>query len=297
MKDYYLDKVAVVTGAASGLGLGFSERMLEYGLRTLWMADYDAVSLERESKRLNEKFPGKVFPVLVDCSHFDEVEALITRAAEESGVLDLVFNNAGIPMTYPSEELTMAVFAKVATLDYLGVACGALAALRIMVKQGFGHIINTASIAGMIPIPYQAAYGSSKAAVIAFTRSLHYEFMDTNIFFSQFSPGNVATNIFTVGAKEQLLKAGYKEEDVIKHVAEIRPPEDAIPVHEAIDYALEKISERQVDILIGNDVDEVCHNFSHNPEQFEKEMLNIAFLRRSFYEAVRNGDLNAEFPG
>ena len=298
MGNYYSDKVAVVTGAASGLGLGFSERLLQEGVRTLWMADYNAAQLKRETERLNQQYPGKVFSAVTDCSRRGEVESLIEQAVQKTGGLDLLFNNAGRPMTRPTEKIDVEDFEKLVQLNYLGVVYGTLAALKIMLEKGHGHIINTASCGGLLPIPFQAAYGSTKAAVIEFTRCLALEYFDTDIHFSQISPTNVATNIFTAEQENGMRKQGKSETEIAAALAKIKPPQDAILLQDAVDYTFEKIAEKEVDIIFGEGGRTLYRLFCQDQQKFNEEFAyQMARKRRAFYEAYYNGDETVVFPG
>ena len=78
-------------------------------------------------------------------------------------------------MTYPTEEITFEIWKFIMDLNFMGVVYGTYSAIPIMREQGSGHIVNTASIVGRVPAPYQAVYAASKSAVIAMTESLQYE--------------------------------------------------------------------------------------------------------------------------
>ena len=298
MENYYSGKVAVVTGAASGLGLGFAERLLSEGVRALWMADFNSGLLEQESGRLNRRYPGRVFSAVVDCSKQSDVEALIGQAVSRCGELDFLFNNAGRPMTRPSERIEIEEFEKLVQLNYMGVVYGTLAALKIMLRQGRGHIVNTASCGGLLPVPFQAAYGSTKAAVIEFTRCLALEYFDRDIHFSQISPTNVATNIFSAEQESEMRKQGKSDAEIAAARARIKPPQGSMPLQDAVDYTFQKLSEKEVDIVFGEDGRALYRLFCRDPRRFNEEYAyETALKRRAFYDAYYRGDKNAVFPG
>ncbi len=93
--EYYKDKVAVVTGAASGIGLALAETMLAYGAKKIVLADFNDENLERETKRLDNAYPGRTLGLHCDVTNEGEVQAMIRRAAEFGGRIDILFNNAG----------------------------------------------------------------------------------------------------------------------------------------------------------------------------------------------------------
>ena len=106
MGDYYRNKVAVVTGAASGIGLGLVENLLAEGALAVFMGDVNQDNLDKESERLNLEYPGKAHAMLADVTDLGQVEALIQAARAHDGHLDFLFNNAGVGMTIPTEQVT-----------------------------------------------------------------------------------------------------------------------------------------------------------------------------------------------
>lgn len=197
MKAYYQNKVAVVTGGASGIGLGLCELLLSFDAKAVVMADVNAANLTRECARLEATYPGKVLGVQTDVTKQDEVAALMRRAAAfGGGRIDMLFNNAGLGLMKPFDQTTDEDWARAFAINFYGALYGIRAVLPIMRAQGGGQIANTASGIGFLPMPYQTMYSATKAALIGLTGSLRAELWDENIRLNTVIPGTVATAIW-----------------------------------------------------------------------------------------------------
>lgn len=197
MEEYYKNKVAVVTGGASGIGLALCEMLLRFDAKAVVMADVNADKLKKENARLEAAYPGKVLGIQTDVTKQEEVAELIRRAAEfGSGRIDLLFNNAGLGLMKAFDETTDADWKFAFDVNFFGALYGIRAVLPVMRAQGGGHIANTASGIGFCPMAYQSMYSATKAALIGVTSSLRYELWDENIRLSTVIPGTVATPIW-----------------------------------------------------------------------------------------------------
>ncbi len=261
MSGYFEQKVAAVTGAASGLGLGISEELLKRGAEAVFMGDFNEEGLKRESDRLNIQYPGKVFPILTDVTKLDQVQKLIFDAKKHAGHLDLLFNNAGMGLTLPTEKITFDIWKFIIDLNLMGVIHGTYTAIPVMREQGFGHIVNTGSIAGKIPIPYQAVYAATKSAVISMTECLQYELGNDGLQFSVFCPGNVRTPIF----------------------AGVNPPADSVSVEEAVEYIFDEIEKGSLMIIFPEAVRQADYLYREKRDDFDKLMKQLADERRENY--------------
>ena len=284
MRPYFADSCAAVTGGASGLGLGLARRLLCYGARAVFLADRNAHALEAAAEQLDREYPGRVFSQVTDVTDSAQVEALVQRAAAQGG-LDFMFNNAGRPMTKPTETMDAQEFTQLAQVNYLGTAYGVLSALKVMLPRGRGHIVNTASMGGLVPAPFQAAYASTKAAVITMTRSLAYEYADTGLRFSQISPANVATPIFKAELAESLRRQGKTEEEIDALTANIAPPPGAMSLDAALDIIFDGIEAGKTDIICWDqgEGDPAALYYTDRP-QFDAYLLGMARQRRAYYD-------------
>ncbi|WP_167837528.1 SDR family NAD(P)-dependent oxidoreductase [Nocardia altamirensis] len=187
-------KTAIVTGAASGIGRGYALALVEKGFYVL-VTDIDELGAEHVAAELNAMGPGKAEALRVDVTDVDAVAAAVHRVKDEHGRLDMIFNNAGMGVVGPVEELTIGHWRKATEVMIMGVVHGVQPAYKIMVEQGYGHIVNTASSAGLIPLAFMGPYDMAKHAVVGLTVSLRAEAAAHGIKVTCVCPGPVNTNI------------------------------------------------------------------------------------------------------
>ncbi len=197
MKEYYENKVAVVTGGASGIGLALCELLLSFGAKAVILADLNAEKLKTEPERLEAAYPGQVLGIQTDVTKQESVAAMIQQAAKfGAGQIHFLFNNAGLGLMKSFDEATDADWKFSFDVNFYGALYGIRAVLPIMRAQGGGHIANTASGIGFVPMAYQSMYSATKSALIGLTGSLRYELWDEKIRISTVIPGTVATPIW-----------------------------------------------------------------------------------------------------
>lgn len=197
MKEYYANKIAVVTGGASGIGLALCEAILALEARGVVIADVNAEKLKAESTRLAVVYPGRVRGILTDVGNEESVFEMVRQAAEfGGGQINLMFNNAGFGVMKSFDQATDADWKLAFDVNFYGALYGMRAVLPVMRAQGGGHIANTASANGYIPMALQSMYSATKAALIALTGALRAELWDENIRVSAVIPGTVVTPIW-----------------------------------------------------------------------------------------------------
>ena len=194
--EYYKDKVAVVTGGASGIGLALAERTLSYGAKRVVLADFNDEYLHREAARLNSTYPGRILGIHCNVTQEEDVQEMIQKAVESGGRVDILFNNAGAGLGGPFDNQTNDNWEKAFALNFYGAIYGIRAVLPIMRKQGSGHIVNTISGIAFVPMAYQTMYSATKAALNGLTLALRYELWDENIRVRSATPGTVVTAIW-----------------------------------------------------------------------------------------------------
>lgn len=192
--DDFKDKVAVVTGAASGIGLAATERFLAEGMKVV-LADVEEGALEREVKRLSA-LGGRVCGVRCDVRDPEAVSDLAARTLSEFGGVHVVFNNAGVGPAGPMLDTKPADWRWIVDVNILGVAYGVTTFGPILVEAGGGHIINTASEAGLVSSAALGMYSATKHAVVGLSESLYRELEETDVHVHCLCPNLVNTRIF-----------------------------------------------------------------------------------------------------
>lgn len=187
-------QVAVVTGGASGIGLALGEAFAARGLRVV-LADVQAHPLEAAVESLASA-GGDIAGVPTDVRDPEAVEALARATVERFGRVDVVCNNAGVVGPFaPMWEQDLATWRWVLDVALLGVIHGIRAFVPRLVAEGSGHVLNTASVGGLMPLPMLAPYNAAKHAVVGLSETLAVELADTDVGVSVLCPGMVATSL------------------------------------------------------------------------------------------------------
>jgi NAD(P)-dependent dehydrogenase (short-subunit alcohol dehydrogenase family) len=157
---------AIVTGAASGIGRALAEELAKRGCEVI-LADLQVELAEEIASEINNS-GGKAKAIKVDVTYFPAMEQFIQETVRRTGRLDYIFNNAGIVIGGYVNHYGIEDWNRVVDVNLRGVINGIQAAYKIMVQQGFGHIVNTASMAGLMPGPGNVPYTTTKHAVVVF---------------------------------------------------------------------------------------------------------------------------------
>ena len=196
-RDYFKGKTAVVTGAASGIGLALVEELLESNAAKVVMADIHPGNLETHEKRLQIVHGDRIKGILCDVTKEENVRNMIAAAAAFfDNKLDLLINNAGAGFIGAFSEMDDKDWKIAFDLNFYSALYGMRAALPLMLKQGSGQIINTISGIAFTPMAYQSRYAATKAALNALSIALRSEYWDENIKISSATPGTTATAIW-----------------------------------------------------------------------------------------------------
>lgn len=226
--------ISIITGAASGLGLGITKEIINR-LGIVILLDIDRERLNNVCKEMDQ---NKYEIFTVDVTNCTEVENIFNNVYKKYKKIDYLFNNAGIGGTLSFANATSDHWKKIIDLNIYGVVNGMMAIYPIMKKQKKGYIINTSSIAGLIPFKGQSLYNTTKFAVTGLSLTLEQEFKEHNIDISIICPGMVKTRIF--------YKPIIGEEASEEYV---KIPNEAISVEKAVNDIMKGL-DKKIKIII-----------------------------------------------
>lgn len=204
--EAFKDKVVIVTGGASGVGRQLS-KTLAGGGAVVVVAD---INLEGANKTVSEikAARGNATAVELDVTKEPDFKKLVEKTVKEHKRLDMIFNNAGIIVVGDMRDVTIKHFRHIVDVNLWGAINGTMSAYPVMVTQGFGHIINTASVAGLVPYPTATPYSTTKHAIVGLSTSLRAEGKGLGVRVTVVCPGNIKSNIFQDGT---VLNVGWKD--------------------------------------------------------------------------------------
>jgi NAD(P)-dependent dehydrogenase (short-subunit alcohol dehydrogenase family) len=230
--------VAIITGGAGGIGKALAEEMAERGCY-LVLADVNAELLQQTAAELRAT-GAQLDAKTVDVRDAAQVQALVGDAFEELGRIDYLFNNAGVNLCAELRDTTLEDWNLLIDVNLRGVVHGVHAAYPIMCRQGFGHIVNTASAAGLVPAAAEGAYAATKHAVVGLSMALRVEAEAFGVKVSVVCPGLVNTPIL------DSTKYVKFDPEVIRKVA----PEKPIPPRKAAELILRGIDRNRFFIVL-----------------------------------------------
>ena len=259
------NSVAVITGAASGIGRSLAVRLAEEKIAGIAICDVNEQGLN-ETAEMVEKLGVKVSVHIVDTSKLEQIERLKTEVLAKHSRATHLINNAGVGLMGTFEQISLEDFEWLMNINFWGVIYGCKVFLPVLHEQESAHIVNISSVFGLIAPPEQTAYCSSKFAVRGFTESLRHELENTNVYVSSVHPGGIKTNIARNSRLGENTPDDYKVQGVkfFDQVAQTSP-------EQAAETIIKGIKAKNPRILIGKD----AHAINYVSRLFPKKYLRM----------------------
>lgn len=227
--DDFRDRVAIVTGGASGIGLGIARALASEGAHVA-VGDIDAGAAEKAAGDLRAR-GVQAFSCATDVRRDDSVDALFEGARTELGPIDLVFNNAGVYLGGPMRQCTWDDWRFVLDVNLDGVFRVGQKAASVLRERGAGYIVNTASIGGFMAHNDGLAYGVSKYGVVAYSEAMRMDLEPEGIGVSTLCPGPIETNLATSDRlRDSSEKTGGVSEALAPMIQGGMPPDEIGPI-------------------------------------------------------------------
>jgi len=214
-------KVAFVTGGASGIGAALSTELVRGGAQ-VWIADRQIGRAQELAQGLSNG-GAKVHAIELDVRDAAAFERAVSDAVAKSGRIDYLFNNAGIGVSGEVDSYSLADWDDVFDVNLHGVVHGIQATYPVMIRQRFGHIVNTASMAGLTATVGQTSYSASKHAVVAISRSMRIEAERHGVRVSALCPGVIRTPILSGGEYGRIGRPGVSTDAYLEAWERLRP--------------------------------------------------------------------------
>ena len=212
------NKVAMVTGSTSGIGLGIAKYLAGQGCHIMINGFGEADAIEKERAGIEKDFGVKCIYNAADITKFEDVEKMVKQAESELGSLDIIVNNAGIQFTAIAEEFPVEKWKAVIDTNLSGVFYGVKAALPGMKKRNFGRIINIASAHGLVASVEKSAYVAAKHGVVGLTKVVALETGDVDVTCNAICPGWVLTPLVQKQIDDKAKKEGKTSDEISKEM-------------------------------------------------------------------------------
>ncbi|HSH02256.1 MAG TPA: SDR family oxidoreductase [Anaerolineae bacterium] len=227
-------KIALITGAAAGIGQGLSQELARRGAHVI-ITDIDAPRLQATADAINALPNGRATPYPLDVTDPQAFQTVIQQTIDTHGRLDYLFNNAGITIAGEMQNLTLDHWHHVLNVNLLGVIHGCHLAYPHMIRQKSGHIVNIASLAGLTPFPANTPYSATKHAVVGLSTTLRVEAAPLGVKVSVVCPAFIQSSIY-----ENSLVIGIENHDILGQL-----PVKPVATDKAVNIILRGVARNQ----------------------------------------------------
>jgi short-subunit dehydrogenase len=240
-------KVVLITGASTGIGRAVAVQCMNNGYKVY------AASRSKKTSERAQCGDGEIISIQMDVNIQSQVESTLTKILSENNRLDVLVSNAGNGIAGAVEDTTEEEFRYQMETNFFGTVRVIQVCIPIFRKQGYGKIIATSSVAGIIPIPFQAFYSASKAAINLFMQALRLELKPYGIQCCTILPGDTKTN-FTASRKYTTLSQSQHSvyaSTLKKSVGKMEIDEqNGMPADAVARFIVKQISSKRMDILV-----------------------------------------------
>ena len=284
-------KVAIITGASSGIGASLAELLARKGAIVV-LAARRVERLESLAKRIREQ-GGKAVAHRCDVAARADVERVVEKTVKDYGRIDILVNNAGRGHFAKLEETTDDVVQNMFAVNVFPLWYATRPALKQMRHQGSGHIINIASMAGKLGYPYNSAYVAAKHAVVGFTHALRQELAETGIHATVVCPAGVLTEWASVTEGGSMLPFFSESGPIIKNIAAERgislpAIEGLISPERVAQKILDCIKKPIAEVYTQEGAKEFVILAAQDREKAERHQLPVVLGERLVYDRVKH---------
>jgi 3-hydroxybutyrate dehydrogenase len=212
------NKVAIITGSTSGIGLGIAKSFAQQGAAIMLNGLGDAAEIETIRADLEKEYGTNVLFHGADMSKADQIADLIKTTKEKLGSVDILVNNAGIQHVAPIDEFPPEKWEAIIAINLVSSFHTLRHAVPLMKEQGWGRVINIASAQGLVGTAYKSAYNAAKHGLLGLTKSVALELGQKNITVNAICPGYVRTPLVEGQIKDTAKARGITEEQALNDV-------------------------------------------------------------------------------
>ncbi|MBI3716519.1 MAG: 3-hydroxybutyrate dehydrogenase [Betaproteobacteria bacterium] len=214
----FTGKTALVTGSTSGIGLGIARHLASQGANIILNGFGDPVEIEKLRTEIAAQAGVTVTYDNADMSKAEAIEAMMARALQQFGAVDLLINNAGIQHVSPVESFPVEKWNAILAINLTAAFHTTRLAIPAMKARGFGRIVNIASAHALVASPFKSAYVAAKHGIAGFTKSVALEVAEAGITVNAVCPGYVLTPLVEKQIPDTAKARGISEEQVIRDV-------------------------------------------------------------------------------